>query len=611
MATKIITLDDRFSTGEPTVQLVVTPGRDGRALREVTSLHKIASSNSPALDYIKNVEPEPGKSIVLVIGLGDHETYGSNRNGDGFPSKPVPGKIAADDVLTKHFQSYDNAHVFEHHVNHDPAKAIGRVKKAFWNPFMRRVEVLEDFDHAKAPNLLEKIAAGEYPAKSMGCKIPYDVCAICGNRAVTRKDYCDHLRYEMNKVYPDGTKAAALNPRPGFFDSSWVTRPADRTGYLLKKVAYEIWSPAMPSFDLADHVTDLRNKAAALAKAADIEKTISGEPIASATGTDKGTLTLIKRYNDHEAPREAAALPRALKVTVEYTPSEAVGTTDAMGLPMGIKDLLSMFLGRMGDAPATDTEAEAVSKHASFILEVFAEYPRFYGDVLKLAGLEETRVNTKLAAMVDSQHVHSHWGHTPALFDHDKPNTDVMTYTDPTGRTYTTNRGLAQRTTGALADQAQVGKAARGAGYLGAGALMGGAGLGAMLTGGRSPLKRFGGAALAGAGLAAGAKGLHETFRGVRTDDLPGKHLLTNEGDLISGYTEMAPSKYAAWHPEMVYTVVRRVDGACAGLSPERKLALHTQVRTAEVHDELSSLLGPTLDLEKVALILDSSISRA
>lgn len=169
MSTKIITLDDHFSTGEPTVQLVSTWGRNGRLLRESTSLQKIASINSPAVDYIKNVTPEPGKSIVLIVGLGDHETYGPNRNGDGFPSEPVPGKIAEDEVLTKHYKSYKKAHVFRHHVNGDPAKAIGRVKEAFWNPRMRRVEVLEDFDHSKAPDLLEKIAAGEYPSKSMGC----------------------------------------------------------------------------------------------------------------------------------------------------------------------------------------------------------------------------------------------------------------------------------------------------------------------------------------------------------------------------------------------------------------------------------------------------------
>ena len=232
MSNKIITLDSRFATGEPTVQLIATPGRDGRMLRERTSLHMSkTASQSPAMDYIRNVEPQPGKSIVLIIGLGDHETYGPNRNADGFPSEPVPGKITGDQVLTKHYKSYENANVFEHHVDHDPAKAIGKVLKAFWNHIMRRVEVLEDFDHEKAPHLLQRVGDGEFPSKSMGCKIPYDVCTVCGNKAPTRKQYCDHLKYEMGKIYPDGVQSCALNPSPKFFDSSWVIRPADRTGY--------------------------------------------------------------------------------------------------------------------------------------------------------------------------------------------------------------------------------------------------------------------------------------------------------------------------------------------------------------------------------------------
>ncbi len=725
MSTKIITFDDHFATGEPTVQLVATRGRDGRALREATSLHKIASTKSPALEYIKTVEPEPGKTTVLVIGLGDSETYGSNRNGDAFPSEPVPGKIASDEVLSKHYQSYDNAHVFEHHVNNDPRKAIGRVKKAFWNPYMRRVEVLEDFEHARAPHMLEKIAAGEYPSKSMGCapagarvhtpfgrkliediavgdlvithtgatravtelhrryyedalytvytsngrstmtaehpyavlpqesveewvkskgyfrrrafmdidtahvhwvpasaleagmyvltpfdtqtagtltidqcrllgyyaaegclvdgtsktvllthhindvlrdevpplaerlgvtrwkqrghrnselcmytelrsrdlftlcnahvgrraaekrlslelmrqpleqqlaflgavingdggtdekddfyiatcneelahqyqhmgfrcglysrvqmirhkpstvvfketveyrvsfsragnniiapytakvsprelqsastgallgpgfviskitdtvrlqfsglvynfevegdnsyvvgnhavhncRIKYDVCTICGNKAKTRKDYCDHLKFEMSKVLPDGRKIAALNPSPEFFDSSWVIRPADRTGFMLKKVAFDApYNIRSSSFELGELVEGLREKAAAASKAAAMEKVISGEPTATSSGFDNGSLKLLKRYSDEVAPNEAKKLPglssEGVKITIEYSPDEAIGTTDAMGLPMGLKDLIQFFMGRLGSEPAKPEESK-------------------------------------------------------------------------------------------------------------------------------------------------------------------------------------------------------------------------------------------------------------
>lgn len=632
MSTKIITLPERFYTGEPTVQLVATSGRNDHILRQRTSLHMSkTASKSPAMDYLRSVEPEPGKTIVLVVGLGDHETYGPNRNGDGFPSEPVPGKIGPDDVLTKHYQSYDNAHVFEHHVNHDPAKAIGRVKKAFWNPYMRRVEVLEDFDNAKAPHLLEKIASGEYPAKSMGCKIPYDVCTECGNRAETRKDYCDHLKYEMGRIYPNGKQAAALNPRPKFFDSSWVLRPADRGGFMLKKVARDsVYEIRMPSYELGELVSNLQHKAAALGKAADIEKVVSGDVQGSSTGTDKGTLTLVKKYNDSAAGDEAEKMPdasRAMKIIIEYSPEEAVGTTDAVGMPMGLRDLMRYVMGRIG-ADASPEEEDCACKHASAILELYAAYPRFYDDVIKSAGLEHPRVNPELAERlqkhaaalqtaaskeafiygdrpVSDMPIHESRFHVmPPAFAQVRPNTDTLSYTSPEGRVYRTNLGLARRTTQALEDDSRKRQALRGAGMLGIGALGGAAGL-SMLNNGRTPIHKALGAAGTLAGAALGAKGVHEAVRSPRLSDLRSPMVMTNEGEIIPAMTEF---KEAAWRPEMLHPVLRKRDGACAAIAPARKLAFMRAAAKAEVHDDLSPVLGPTLDLTKIALLLEESI---
>lgn len=628
MSTKIITLPERFSTGEPTVQLVATPGLYGKTLRERTSLHNVkTASESPALDFIRSIEPQKGKTIVLVVGLGDHETYGPNRNGDGFPSEPVPGKINADDVLTKHYQSYDNAHVFEHHVNNDPAKAIGKVIKAFWNPHMRRVEVLESFDHDKAPHMLEKIMAGEHPAKSMGCKIPYDVCTCCGNRAATRKDYCDHLKYEMGKIYPDGTQAAALNPKPKFFDSSWVIRPADRTGLMLKKVAREsAYEIRTASYDLGEMAENLRAKAAALGKAAVMEKIVSGGSVeASSTGTDKGTVTLIKKYNETSAGDDAASMPaptKAMKVIIEYSPEDAVGTTDAMGMPMGLKDLLKYFMGRMGAGEPDPVTEDCACKHAGVIAELFANYPRFYDDVMKTAGLANLRVNPELARKLaaatpgtfqhENQAIHDtplnrphpHFGSGQATL---RPNTDRLSYTDQNGRTYYTNLGAARRTTESLQNQAMGRKAVTGAGMVGLGALMGGAGMSALSGQGR-PVRKALGALGVGAGLATAGAGLHRAFRRTRLSDLNSPMIMTNEGEVIPAYTEMKAASEQVWRPEMLHVALRRRDGACADLPERRKLAFEQAVRAAEIHDELSPILGPTLNLEKIALLLEQSI---
>lgn len=622
MAEKIIVLPERFETGEPTVQLVATFGNNGRILREKTSLgmSKVASS-SPAYEYMKTVEPEEGKTIVLVVGMGDHETYGLNRNGDGFPSEPIHGKIAADQVLTKHYQSYDRAHVYEHHVNNDPKKAIGRVKKAFWNPRMRRVEVIEDFDNKKAAHLLEKIAAGEFPAKSMGCRIPYDVCTICGNRAKTRKDYCEHLKFQMNHIMPDGQKVGALNPSVDLFDSSWVYRPADRTGFMLKKVARDsIYEIRTPSYDLGETATLLRQKAAALRKAADIEKVISGNVEAVKSNP------LVDKYKETTAPKDAEALPKhknSVSILVQYSPKDAVGTTDGLGMPMGLRELLDFFLSRMGGKAAEPEEHAEVSKHAADVAELFARYPRFYDDTLKAAGLDELGFNGELAqklaaapgaVQMPNRAIHdttlrTHHPHLGSNFGtQERPNTDTLTYQDPSGQNYVTNVGAARRATSALQSQARGHQIARGAGYLGAGALLGGAGMSALSAGNRMPKRLLGGLGV-GAGLMAAGKGLYEAARPTRLGDLKSPMVMTNEGTVIPAYTEMkmAADAGGTWAPEMLHVALRlgAVGSPCASEASPRKLAFERAVREAEVHDELSPILGPTLELEKIALALE------
>lgn len=190
---KIIVLDDRFSTGEPTVQPVILWGLRGKPYYE--SLSKEASF-SPAYEYIKSVQPVPGRTIVLIIGLGSYEWYGLNRNGDGFPEQPYKvgvkplcgccsdkGRdawVMESECIQHHYKSYEQGHSYLHHQNKDPKRAVGKVLKAFWNSYMHRVEVLQDIDNDKAPHIVQRIADGETMACSMGCRIKFDVCCVEG-----------------------------------------------------------------------------------------------------------------------------------------------------------------------------------------------------------------------------------------------------------------------------------------------------------------------------------------------------------------------------------------------------------------------------------------------
>jgi hypothetical protein len=201
-------------------------------------------------------------------------------------------------------------------------------------------------------------------------------------------------------------------------------------------------------------------------------------------------------------------------------------------------------------------------------------------------------------------HPHPHFGSGQATL---RPNTDRLSYTDQYGRTYYTNLGAARRTTESLQNQAMGRKAVTGAGMVGLGALMGGAGMSALSGQGRFPRKALGALGL-GAGLATAGAGLHHAFRRTRLSDLNSPMLMTNEGEVIPAYTEMKAAADQAWRPEMLHVALRRRDGACADLPERRKLAFEQAVRAAEIHDELSPILGPTLNLEKIALLLEQSI---
>ena len=278
MFPKILQYDGHFEqTGEARCQIL--DPRDRR-------LYKYAADDT--LDYLSCVEPVEGRAIVLVLAMSASEYYGPNRNGDGFSEEPVmvngEWAIAPGETLPEHYKTFENnAHVFRHHINKDPKKSFGDVMKAFYNWNMHRVELLLSLDNTLAHDIVGRIDGGEYPGVSMGCKIKYDVCSVCGNKAPTRAQYCEHVNgsnpeYGMNRLSPEGIRYFVWNPSPFLFDISFVFRPADRIGFMMKKVAnldapYEIRSSAA----LGQQVESLAEKRSVLQKASDIDKLISGD----------------------------------------------------------------------------------------------------------------------------------------------------------------------------------------------------------------------------------------------------------------------------------------------------------------------------------------------
>jgi hypothetical protein len=253
MLTKLATFRGVSPSGEPLVQLF-EPG---------TPLVKEAGTLMPEIrQWRANYKTQSDTIAVLVNALGASEYWGQNVNGDIFPEAALihdcrqhkdtahpyddfTGKI----IPVYGYSTFLDAFPFVHHRNKDPSRAFGHVALAVWNPRMHRVELVVLIDKALAmqhgaQDVVDRIMAGEYPDVSMGCRVPYDVCAICGNKSKTRNDYCACVKeIGMGKILDDGRRVGVYNYHPRFFDISFVFIGADKTAKVMCKLASGFWVP--------------------------------------------------------------------------------------------------------------------------------------------------------------------------------------------------------------------------------------------------------------------------------------------------------------------------------------------------------------------------------
>lgn len=238
-------------------------------------------------DFVKDIKVRDGYYYLHINAMGAGEYYGSNRNGDYFP----------EEQLIRWHKTFETspAHLFRHHVNKDPARAIGKVIFSYYNHRMHRVELIVEASKTLAADEYRKITElGQYPATSMACNTPFDVCSICGNKAHSRNQYCTHLTTQLNTLYPDGRKVMALNLGPlKFFDISIVIRPADITSSVLEKVANHQGVISSVEAALADGVeyqdrqevaTGIKKEA--IDKLADLIKHVDGDVVGSSERLD-------------------------------------------------------------------------------------------------------------------------------------------------------------------------------------------------------------------------------------------------------------------------------------------------------------------------------------
>jgi len=261
---KLLTIPQYDRQGEPNTRLLpdIRPA----------SFHKTAGVLPEEVqEYLAKSKPDANFLYLLIVALGAADYWGSNVNGDAFFEKDLletqtlmesmknPAPYTSQPM--PRYKTFSFAKIRKHHQNKDHHPDYGHVELSSYDSNMKRVLLVVAVDRKKAPDIVAEAEAGNSIVWSMGCKVARDVCSICGNASKSVKDYCDHLKFQMNQMLPSGEKVYAVNPTPRFFDISKVLIPADKTAFTLMKVASEISSKALDFPDYYASIGDCEEMA--------------------------------------------------------------------------------------------------------------------------------------------------------------------------------------------------------------------------------------------------------------------------------------------------------------------------------------------------------------
>jgi hypothetical protein len=317
----------------------------------------------------------------------------------------------------------------------------------------------------------------------MGCKVKYDVCSLCGNKAPSRKQYCIHAKRNLGEYTKGGKKIFVWNPSPKFFDISMVRRPADKHGFMMKKVAEavpEIRSSAI----LGEYVDNMERKIAGLHKLSLIDKVLRGEAVAAKE--DDGELTSVKDFGEQIAQPAAQAMPpiddHTIRGLLRYRPAEVLSTLSSMGIFLTTPEFIKYFVWKMDPSmviPEGVLDRAVAAQGAVF--DFLANNPEVLDDIEGTGFTDVCPENInpdlakKAAFLLEKRSQVGEYLHrklVPELFnkrDTTKGNWDVINVTDPhTGRRFQTTRWAAR-------EAADVGAERQMKNMAGGGALLAGA----------------------------------------------------------------------------------------------------------------------------------------
>jgi len=305
---------------------------------------------------------KPGEVLLHVIALGCDEFYGPNRNGDAFTKEACR-------KYHKTFVKY--ARWFREHEHDDPRKSYGRVLDSRFNEKLGRIELIVALNATKkaakenggrvATLELERLMSGQDIPVSMACKVDYDVCSGCGNKARSREEYCteDMCKYggcknNLGRTFSDGHTLRVFNPEPLFFDISFVAEPADRIAYTighLKTASAPIWLNTYPTTQ-------------DIIKQAQILQELCAEEIATRNGEREINLCFAKR-----------TIPQGLeKFAVDLNPQQLVYGLAISKVILPLEEWLQVFGGV--EAEKAKKIAAKLKPHLQYLFTDFARHPK-------------------------------------------------------------------------------------------------------------------------------------------------------------------------------------------------------------------------------------------
>lgn len=185
------------------------------------------------------------------------------------------------------------------------------------------------------------------------CRVRFDVCSICGNKATAKNPYCEHIKYHKREVYPDGKQAYMINVNPTFFDISIVRRRADKIAYVLNKVASVNSAVSLmeKNAELFEHLgSELETSLIPLAPTPDeaifaIPDNDDMQKIASTLNDreEQEKLAMVKRIKAQAVRVLQKGIEEALPALERVEPDLPAALLDRMARRHSIEDILHSF----------------------------------------------------------------------------------------------------------------------------------------------------------------------------------------------------------------------------------------------------------------------------